>query len=464
MSDARLRHLERTCRDSGSVADEAAWLRERVRLGRLDPERLALAATLGHEASIAVLGEPPPRFRPDPFFARFGREALVRVALAIAELARAQVPAGDPEEGLLDHMLHALRTWCVEPIGSASPDELTGRGIMAAEERSDSTQPRFWALHITANACGLTATDEPHHYRPVEDFARRHLRLSRKALLFAARRDVAPWALRVEDPVAIRLGSLRSAVDALAAAWRQDRSTERLAAWLEGRQRAGRLQSERVRLAAALGHPAALLVRGQGPPTAFEPAALTAAAYAVPGGYDAQVRVALAAARFARSTAPGRRLEAVDLALRAGEAWLACPCEAHREEAAARWRDLNARRAATTTPTRRAVREALRWCVTSEADGRPNRYPAPDSRESAMERMERHLAAERRRSEPLPPGVEDDLPLFRSCQAACTNALTFAMQALEQRGHSPDAARERLRQALRDAVAPWALGLADVEA
>jgi len=51
MSDARLRELERRLRASGAVADEAAWLRERARSGELAPERLALAARLGHAAA-----------------------------------------------------------------------------------------------------------------------------------------------------------------------------------------------------------------------------------------------------------------------------------------------------------------------------------------------------------------------------------------------------------------------------
>ena len=44
MSDARLRELERRWRESGSTEDEAAYLRERVRVGDLTQERLELAA------------------------------------------------------------------------------------------------------------------------------------------------------------------------------------------------------------------------------------------------------------------------------------------------------------------------------------------------------------------------------------------------------------------------------------
>lgn len=47
MSDERLRELERRWRECGSVEDEAAYLRERVRVGELTKERLELAAYCG---------------------------------------------------------------------------------------------------------------------------------------------------------------------------------------------------------------------------------------------------------------------------------------------------------------------------------------------------------------------------------------------------------------------------------
>lgn len=51
VSDQRLRELERKWRESGSVEDEAAYLRERVRVGDLTQERLELAAHCGHEGA-----------------------------------------------------------------------------------------------------------------------------------------------------------------------------------------------------------------------------------------------------------------------------------------------------------------------------------------------------------------------------------------------------------------------------
>lgn len=64
MSEA-LRELQRRFEESGALADEAAWLAERVRRGEVTPETLARAALLGEPAARAVLGAdaPPERIR-----------------------------------------------------------------------------------------------------------------------------------------------------------------------------------------------------------------------------------------------------------------------------------------------------------------------------------------------------------------------------------------------------------------
>lgn len=56
MSDERIRELERRFKETGSVEDEAAWLKERVRVGDLTEERLSLAAYCGHKAARTAQG------------------------------------------------------------------------------------------------------------------------------------------------------------------------------------------------------------------------------------------------------------------------------------------------------------------------------------------------------------------------------------------------------------------------
>lgn len=60
MSDAHLRELERRWRESGSVEDEAALLRERLRGGAISPQALARAADMNHPAARLATGRPGP--------------------------------------------------------------------------------------------------------------------------------------------------------------------------------------------------------------------------------------------------------------------------------------------------------------------------------------------------------------------------------------------------------------------
>ncbi len=57
MSDPSLRELAQRWRQSGTVEDEAAYLRARRRAGDLDPERLHLAAFCRHPAARLALDE-----------------------------------------------------------------------------------------------------------------------------------------------------------------------------------------------------------------------------------------------------------------------------------------------------------------------------------------------------------------------------------------------------------------------
>lgn len=96
MSDTKLRDLERRWKETGSVQDEAAYLLERMRAGDLSRERLDLAAYCGHEGARQAIGDasPPPLVGGTPEssersvyewahgLARFGKEVLVRAALA----------------------------------------------------------------------------------------------------------------------------------------------------------------------------------------------------------------------------------------------------------------------------------------------------------------------------------------------------------------------------------------------
>lgn len=106
------------------------------------------------------------------------------------------------------------------------------------------------------------------------------------------------------------------------------------------RLRAGRLDPVRLGLAALLGDPVARRVLG---PEAPAPAEVTGDLVdaLVLGDAAVQVRVAAAAARAAlRVTAaaiPPTDLALAESAVLAAEAWVACPCEAHRAASLHHW-------------------------------------------------------------------------------------------------------------------------------
>jgi hypothetical protein len=90
--DERVRAAEQAWRSTGSVADEAAWIKERVREGSLAADRVALLAYLGHEAAarhLAATGTPPAPPPEDLWMwgvklEPWGRSAAVRATLAAA--------------------------------------------------------------------------------------------------------------------------------------------------------------------------------------------------------------------------------------------------------------------------------------------------------------------------------------------------------------------------------------------
>lgn len=109
MSDGRLRELERRWREAGTVEAEAAWLRERARSGAVDPQRVALAASLGHEAAVIAMPAPPlgDETTRAALSSLAGRDSVVLVRFGVALLQDEQ-PAGSLLRRLADGVLAAI--------------------------------------------------------------------------------------------------------------------------------------------------------------------------------------------------------------------------------------------------------------------------------------------------------------------------------------------------------------------
>ena len=134
MSDQKLRELERHWRETGSVEDEAAYLRERVRVGDLTQERLELAAYCGHEGAMICLGLPSLESPCDGL--RLAKDLAVwgpDVLLWLAVLAIESLGRDHPE---LQRSVQSMRAWLESPTPTrlAEVREMAGRAASLWQE------------------------------------------------------------------------------------------------------------------------------------------------------------------------------------------------------------------------------------------------------------------------------------------------------------------------------------------
>ena len=255
MSDGDLRVLERTWRESGSEADEAAFLGARVRAGVLELVALERAEILGHRAASLALGAlvgRPHRAgkrgdrgkrktrRPTSTPAEqdhhggvfwviglegWGREACVRAAVALARLALPVLAALPHEARLALRAIEAAEAWVVDPTADA--ERLAGQqaGLMTG-----AATPAGSAA-ACARLAAEAASDFVAERGPGVDFIGGDLEAARRigageVALDAAssairagfdagqirevlRADLVPWLRGYSDPVKQRTASKR---------------------------------------------------------------------------------------------------------------------------------------------------------------------------------------------------------------------------------------------------------------
>ena len=156
MSDQKLRDLERRWRETGSVEDEAAYLRERVRVGDLTQERLELAAYCGHEGARAALGGvvscgPKGASELLADLRSWGAEEVGRAFLVIAEavlpLWRA-VSHDTAERESVEAVVVALRLWIAQPCEAR---------LTALDQAIQSAESATWHPASVAVVVGASA-------------------------------------------------------------------------------------------------------------------------------------------------------------------------------------------------------------------------------------------------------------------------------------------------------------------
>jgi hypothetical protein len=200
MSDTRLRELERRWKETGSPDDEAAYLKERVRVGDLTQERLELAAYCGHEgARRAVRGSLPGATTGAVEWTRhLGRwpEAAAVAAVAAARMAVETVDLDDSSGARPEQILGAVRA--AEAAVTQPTQESLGaaRGAAEALPRGFTPEASRNAL-LAARYCAQAAgrSDDPRAAHQAVFHAAAALK-DPSALDATVRFRVSNWALR----------------------------------------------------------------------------------------------------------------------------------------------------------------------------------------------------------------------------------------------------------------------------
>lgn len=224
MSDTKLRDLEKRWKESHSDADEAAYLRERHRVGDLSEERLQLAAACGHAASQAALGkrpaystitllaaqsDDPPEWAArctEPW--RFGDDAARRVVFSVLEGLLERHPTAVRDAPHLQSVSDRLQR-----LVDLSRLAVVGKPVEAAVLREASQMlsdhlayapiespawPQLHLIELLLASRLIPSVQDLASAFTSPDFSSEPLRSD---LLDRVRQSVVPWALGSADPL-----------------------------------------------------------------------------------------------------------------------------------------------------------------------------------------------------------------------------------------------------------------------
>lgn len=148
MSDQEDRELERRWRASGDDTDEARLLTARLRAGRLDPDRVVLAARLEHPPAAQTLIEAgeslplPAKLYPSPDLHRalqtVGPEAAVRMSLLCVTRVRAALHARRDER--VEAVAAGLADWLRSPSPTSRRAVLDARDALEEDVVWEDTE------------------------------------------------------------------------------------------------------------------------------------------------------------------------------------------------------------------------------------------------------------------------------------------------------------------------------------
>ncbi len=225
MSDEKLRELERRWKESGSVEDESAWLRERVRVGDLAPSKLQLVAELGDPAAQHALGHASVGLAGEEFngLASWEKEFMIRAGVAALWVGLSVWEVYREDDGL-QRLLTLACEWVVSPspelatevlraaraVGGASGmgsldevldevlrEEFEGQGFQRVRRLIDGAESLADAVYRPGqHACAAPT---------LEAIAAAADATTQVAVGNAIRRELRSWALGGRDPIRERV-------------------------------------------------------------------------------------------------------------------------------------------------------------------------------------------------------------------------------------------------------------------
>lgn len=155
MSDERLRELERRWRESGAVEDEAAYLRERVRVGDLTEARLGLAAFCGHEGARRVLsdgsGPSAGAIGGQPWckalLQGWGGDAVRRLELGALRSLLPLWERKQPHDPLCQELVVAIERHLEDPTANALAEVRRAPRDLAERAAVQHCRENLWTMH-----------------------------------------------------------------------------------------------------------------------------------------------------------------------------------------------------------------------------------------------------------------------------------------------------------------------------
>ncbi len=210
----QLRMLEMRWRETGSPADEAAFLEERMRHKQVTRKQLELAALLGNPGARVVLGSDAPEPVEDPLFDIMGAKRLPwddpQFAIR-ATLAPARLLVGAWEEKWPDSK--RARKSVLEAIDLCRTNNearAKERLLQTIAWKCEKHQPgpgevkrhelRVALIEALEFACRVVLKENPSPWQPIQ---RAFWVLGKETVTNTLKRELTNWALGYSDPLSV---------------------------------------------------------------------------------------------------------------------------------------------------------------------------------------------------------------------------------------------------------------------